>query len=148
MFSQTVEYALRAMVVLARQPDVPRTAQSIASHSQVPADYLIKVMGSLSRVGLVQAQRGRNGGFALARDPEAIRILDVVNAVDPLKRIRRCPLGLEEHRRSLCALHRKMDDAIEHVETVFATTTLADVLKPANRARMPLGGLCHVQAAT
>jgi Rrf2 family protein len=135
------------MVVLAREPDSPQTAQSIASRSQVPADYLIKVMGSLGRAGLVQAQRGRNGGFALKRSADAIRILDVVNAVDPLKRIRRCPLGLEEHRRALCALHRKMDDAIQHVENVFATTTLADVLAQPGRAKMPLGGLCHVQAA-
>lgn len=135
------------MVVLARDHESPQTAQSIASRSQVPADYLVKVMGSLGRAGLVQAQRGRNGGFLLARESKSIRILDVVNAVEPLKRIRGCPLGLEEHRRALCALHRKMDDAIRHVEDVFASTTLADVLSQPSRAKMPLGGLCHVQSA-
>lgn len=147
MFSQTVEYALRAMVVLAREPGQPLTAQGIACRSRVPADYLIKVMRALGRARLVHAQRGRNGGFLLARPANSIAILDVVSAVDPLRRIRHCPLGLAEHRRGLCALHRKMDEAIQHVENVFATTTLADVLAQPGRAKAPLGGLCHVQAA-
>ena len=53
MFSQTVEYALRAMVVLASRPRLPLTSYSIAVDSRVPPDYLIKVLQSLARSGFV-----------------------------------------------------------------------------------------------
>jgi Rrf2 family nitric oxide-sensitive transcriptional repressor len=128
MFSQTVEYALRAIVVLAVAPDTPQTAQSIAAKAKLPVDYLFKVMQSLGKAGLVNAQRGKHGGFMLARNPRDLTILDVVNAVDPLRRIHSCPLNLESHGTKLCALHHRLDSALAMVEQVFSSTTLSDVL--------------------
>ena len=128
MISQTVEYALRAMVVLAQNPDSPQTAQSIAATAKLPTDYLLKVMQALGRAGLVNAQRGKHGGFTLAREADAITILDVLNSVDPIQRIHRCPLGLKSHGTRLCALHRRLDSALALVEDAFSSTTLSDIL--------------------
>ena len=140
MLSQTAEYALRAMVVLASSAgDPPRTAQEIAARAKVPLDYLAKVMLALGRAGLVLSQRGRGGGFVLARAAEAMSVLDVVNAVDPLRRIKSCPLDLEEHAAELCPLHRKLDEAVCSVERAFASTSIAEVAG---------GTRFHVQAAT
>ncbi len=127
MFSQTVEYALRAMVVLAsRPPSRPLTTHSIAVDSRVPPDYLIKVLQSLARSGLVTSQRGKNGGHLLTRSSAEINILEIVNAVDPICRIRTCPLDL--HGENLCPLHRKMDDAMASTESAFRSTSLAELL--------------------
>ena len=101
MFSQTVEYALRAVVVLAMHPDSPRTAQQIADASKMPVDYLFKVLQLLGRAGLVTGQRGKHGGFTLARLPHDMTVLDVVNAVDPIKRLRTCPHGIPSHGTTL-----------------------------------------------
>jgi Rrf2 family protein len=128
MFSQTVEYALRAMVFLAGTPDEPKTTAQIAAVSKVPPAYLSKVMQQLAAGGLVRAQRGYGGGFTLLKSPSEITILEVVNAVDPLKRIRTCPLGLASHGTRLCPLHRRMDDALASVETAFGSTTLTEIL--------------------
>jgi Rrf2 family protein len=128
MLSQTAEYALRAIVYLSDQPDKPVTGQQLAKAAQVPAGYLLKVMQSLSRAGLVDAQRGKNGGFTLTAPPDRITILDVVNAVDPIRRIRSCPLGIPGHER-LCPLHRRLDDALQHVERAFAATRISDLLR-------------------
>jgi Rrf2 family protein len=87
MFSQTAEYALRAVVVLAGDPEKPWTAQEIAAHSLVPQDYLVKVLQALAKQGLVTAQRGRGGGYVLRRPPRGITVLDVINAVDTIRRI-------------------------------------------------------------
>jgi Rrf2 family nitric oxide-sensitive transcriptional repressor len=144
MFSQTVEYALRAMVVLASRPRSPLTTHAIALDSRVPPDYLIKVLQSLARAGLVTSQRGKNGGHLLTRPPEGINILEVVNAVDPICRIRTCPLDL--HGENLCPLHRKMDDALASTEAAFRSTNLAELLVGSVRDR-PLcleGEPCHV----
>jgi Rrf2 family protein len=147
MFSQTAEYALRAIVVLANEPGTPWTAQGISSKSLVPQDYLMKVLQALSRSGLVAAQRGRGGGFVLTRRPDEINVLEVITAVDPLRRIRHCPLGIKSHGANLCPLHRKLDDAIRSVEEAFASTTIGALLRDPSPIR-PLceeGTLCHVQ---
>ena len=128
MFSQTAEYALRAIVWLSHEPDTPLTGRHLASATRVPAGYLLKVMQSLARAGLVDAQRGKNGGFTLTTPPDRITVLDVINAVDPVRRIRTCPLGLKGHER-LCPLHRRLDDALDHVERAFAETRISDLLR-------------------
>lgn len=148
MFSQTAEYALRAVVVLARDYKRSWTTQEISAQSMVPPDYLLKVLQALARADLVTAQRGRGGGFCLRRPPSEISVLDVVGAVDPLRRIKTCPLGIEAHGTTLCALHRKLDDAIRLVEDAFSSTTIGDLLAEPGPVR-PLdgGALCHVQIA-
>jgi Rrf2 family protein len=128
MLSQTVDYALRAMVYLADQVPAPRTNEQIANVTLVPQAYLSKIMQSLSKTGLVRSQRGLHGGFALTKDADEITILDVVNAVEPLQRIRQCPLGLKTHGVQLCPLHRRLDHALATVEEAFGDTTLAEIL--------------------
>lgn len=141
-WSRTTEYALRAMVALAGRGRESITTAQIAGTARIPAGYLSKVLQTLGRADLVKAQRGLGGGFALARSPQAISVLQVVNAVDPLRRIRECPLGVAGHGRNLCALHRRMDDALATVERVFAETTLADLLRESGGSP-----LCDVAAS-
>lgn len=128
MISQTAEYALRAIVYLAMNPGNAFTTQQISLTTKVPAAYLSKVLQSLVRAGLVQSQRGLGGGFILTKAPERINILEVLDAVDPIQRIRRCPLGLKAHGTTLCALHKKLDDATAIIEKTFADTTIAEIL--------------------
>jgi Rrf2 family protein len=134
MISQTVEYALRAVVYLADQGEA-RTIQQIAEVTKVPAAYLSKVMQGLGRARLVQSQRGLHGGFTLVRPPEELTIWDVVEAVEPIQRIRTCPLGLEMHRLRLCPLHRRLDDALATIEKAFRDTTVAEVLAEPTSSR-------------
>jgi Rrf2 family nitric oxide-sensitive transcriptional repressor len=128
MLSKTAEYALRAMTCLAEQPSQLLTTQWIAETSQVPSDYLAKVLNSLAEADLVLSQRGRNGGFSLARPAEELTVLEIVNAVDPIRRIPYCPLGKVEHGEHLCPLHRELDNAYAVVERTFAARRLADLI--------------------
>lgn len=128
MFSQTVEYALRAVVHLAFESPGASTTARIAEATKVPKDYLAKILQGLSREGIVKTQRGVGGGVTLATSPEKLTILDVVNAVEPIGRIRTCPLGLRTHGVRLCPLHKRLDDALAQVEEAFRSTTLAEVL--------------------
>jgi len=128
VISQTVEYALRASVLLADDSAGARTVDEIAEVTRVPKAYLSKVMQSLQRAGLVTSQRGLHGGFRLAKRPEEISILEVVNAVEKLQRIRTCPLGLASHGVRLCPLHKRLDDAMAMVERAFESSTLAEVI--------------------
>lgn len=128
MFSQTVEYALRAVVHLADQSPSPQTTDQIAAATLVPKAYLSKVIQGLCRGEIVRSKRGVGGGVALIKSPSELTILDVVNAVEPIIRIRQCPLDLKSHGNRLCPLHRRMDNALAMVEAVFRKTTLAELL--------------------
>lgn len=128
MISQTAEYALRAVVLLGARPDVAMGTPEIARSAKVPPGYLSKVLQMLSRSGLVASAPGRGGGFRLTRPAGEITVLDVVEAVDPIKRITECPLGLAGHGRTLCPLHRHLDEAARLTQEAFAAATIADLL--------------------
>jgi Rrf2 family transcriptional regulator, nitric oxide-sensitive transcriptional repressor len=129
MFSKSVEYALRAVAHLAYEAPNPRTTEQIAAATCVDSvTYLSKVLQQLVRQGVVKSQRGIGGGITLAKPPADLTILEVVNAVEPIQRIKTCPLGLKSHGVRLCPLHRRMDDALASVEAVFGGTTLAEIL--------------------
>ncbi len=136
MISQTAEYALRAVVYLAEKPDVPQTTQQIAEVTRVPPGYLAKVMQTLGRSGIVRAQRGLHGGFTLTAAPEELTVLDVVQAVDPVRRIEHCPLGIPEHK-TLCPLHARLDDTAAMVEKALGDSTIAELLSDSKRGNMP-----------
>jgi Rrf2 family nitric oxide-sensitive transcriptional repressor len=128
MISQTTEYALRAIVCLAENPTQSQTRQQIADATQVPTDYLAKVLRSLGRAGLVLAGRGLHGGFTLAKPAREITVLEVVNVVDPIQRIHHCPLRLSAHAAQLCPLHRRLDDAMSGIEDAFRSTCIAELI--------------------
>ncbi len=128
MISQTAEYALRAVVFLASHDGRPMTASHIAEGTRVPASYLSKVLQALGRAEIVRSQRGLHGGFILARSPDRLNVLEVINAVDPFKRIRACPLGVRAHGERLCPLHRRLDEAIALVECTLRAYTIRDLL--------------------
>lgn len=82
--------------------------------------------------------------MTLTRPTDKVTILEVVNAVEPLQRIKTCPLGLESHGEHLCPLHRRLDNAMAMVEKAFKFTTLAEVLAEPSRSipLCPIPGPC------
>jgi Rrf2 family protein len=143
MFSQTSEYALRVIVYLAGCNGDPATNRVISSGTMVPQGYLAKVLQTLSRAGLVKSQRGLHGGTVLAKDPNLLTLFDVVQAVDPIRRIESCPLAVLAHGKQLCPLHTRLDQAIGGIETVLRTSTIADLMASKSR-HQPLP-LCEPQ---
>lgn len=134
MISLTMEYALRALAHMASQRGaMAMNSETLARATGVPKGYLSKIMRDLVLAELVHSQRGPNGGFTVARPPEEISVLEVVNAVDPIRRITKCPLGRPDHV-TLCPLHRRLDDAIALIEARFAQTTVAELLHGPNDA--------------
>jgi Rrf2 family transcriptional regulator, nitric oxide-sensitive transcriptional repressor len=118
------------------------TADHIARVTRVPPAYLHKILQALGRAGLVHSQRGLGGGFALTSLPADISVLTVVNAVDPVQRIRACPLGIEQHGVDLCPLHRRLDEALRMVESAFAGASIGELIEyPGSSSRCAaLGG--------
>jgi Rrf2 family protein len=129
MINQAGEYALRAVVHLARRDGLqPDSASDIAAATKVPQAYLQKILRTLTKQNILIAQRGMGGGFKLAKLSSAISVLEVLKACDSgPSRIERCPLGIAGHTQ-LCSLHRLIDQQTASVESTFATTSIADLI--------------------
>ncbi|MFN8176835.1 MAG: Rrf2 family transcriptional regulator [bacterium] len=132
MISQTAEYALRAAVFLAASGEIRRPAREISTATQIPGNYLAKILGALARAGIVEAQRGPHGGFVLARDPREVTVLELVCAVEPWRRTETCPLGRPEHAGRLCALHLMLSEAELRIEDALRACTLRQLVAPSN----------------
>lgn len=78
-------------------------------------------------------RRGIGGGVSLTRSLEEVTMLDVISAVDPIKRLTECPIGLAAHGVRLCPMHSRLDAALAGIENVFRQTTLAEVLADQSR---------------
>ena len=83
------DYALRAVLELAIADGGPLTREQIAQSQDIPNAFLQNILIELRRAEIVEAQRGRDGGFRLARPAATITVADVVRAVSgPLATIR------------------------------------------------------------
>lgn len=78
MISQTEEYALRAILSMARRPLKMHTISSLARDSGIPEGYLSKIMQTMRKGRLISSRRGKSGGFLLNHRPEDISLADVV----------------------------------------------------------------------
>jgi Rrf2 family protein len=81
--TRQADYAMRAVAYLAKIGEDQRAATSqIADDQKIPPSFLAKIVSQLSVAGLLQTSRGARGGVSLARSPEEISFLEVVEAID------------------------------------------------------------------
>lgn len=126
MFSQASEYALRALTELARYPvgEWVLTTQ-LAESLSLPVHYLAKVLQTLAKRGLLESQRGRMGGFRLAKLPDDITALDVVKALDDIRTLEACIMGEGEcSDETACPLHTLWMNLRQRFIEALETTTL------------------------
>ncbi len=82
-FSAKSEYGILALFELALHSDgSPLQAKAIAQSQHIPPRFLEQVLSSLRKAGLIESVRGAQGGYHLARPPEEIRIIDVLESID------------------------------------------------------------------
>ncbi len=94
LFSRACEYALQASLYLGTQASgKPIVQRQISNALHIPPHFLGKVLQSLSRSGLITSQKGKTGGFCLARSPGSIALLDIIEAVDGSGTLDGCLLG-------------------------------------------------------
>jgi Rrf2 family protein len=131
MLNQTAEYALRAVVTIAEQPDGrPIGAGKLASNLGIPQNYLSKTLHLLARAGVLDSTRGKFGGFQLARPAAKISLLDIVTQFDEILGRQACLMGravCSDH--SPCAAHARWKTVGEKMANFFRETTVADLMQ-------------------
>ncbi len=129
MLSKTAEYALRAMVAIARvKEDRPVLAREIARAGRIPDKYLSKVLGDLVHAHVLTSTRGIGGGFKLKRRPEKLRLIDILRHFDDIPSRGRCPLGHSKCTDDKpCGIHQQWKPLKEAYANLLEKTTLADI---------------------
>ena len=133
IITRATEYSIRAMLHLAaRYPAEVVSKQEICDAEGVTPAFLTKILQPLIRRGLVRSKRGVAGGFALARDPGTLTLLDVMRAVDEPLTLNLCLLeGHQCERECTCAVHRMWAEARQRIEQVFSSKSLRELAPPA-----------------
>jgi Rrf2 family protein len=130
-----VEWALHCCVVLSAAGGEPVTVARLAQLHDVSTTYLAKQMQALSRAGIVQSAQGHAGGYTLTRDPDAVTVLDVVEAIDGPQSTFVCteirqrgPLAAARDQCTApCAINRAMLAADRAWRTALKQVSIADL---------------------
>lgn len=129
IFNRSKQYALLAMIELGKAPpDSFVYCRKLAREIGMPAPYLSKLLLQLVNAGLVEAMRGRCGGYRLAQAPASINLRTVMNALDGGREERECLLGLREcGDANACALHCQWRPVKEQLLGLLSHQTLAEL---------------------
>lgn len=130
MISSTADYALRAVLVLARNADGrPVAADEIARATGAPRNYLAKTLNALAKAGIVNSARGPQGGFSLAIAADMLSLARVIDCFDEPRAHLRCLLGSAAcDPLHPCSAHEQWAAIRSARRTPLATTTIADLL--------------------
>ncbi|HUH97488.1 MAG TPA: Rrf2 family transcriptional regulator [Anaerolineales bacterium] len=131
--TRQADYAVRAVLYLARQPNAERAATStIAEEQRIPPSFLAKIISQLSIAGLLHTSRGARGGVTLAREASEITLLEVVEAIDGPIQLNEC-VG-EEGTCSFdgdCPLRSVWCEAQEELVARLKATNFSDLMTQA-----------------
>ena len=137
--SAKADYAVRALVELARSDGEPLTAERIASAQDIPRGFLLAILAELRRGDLVRSQRGQAGGWVLGRDAARISVADVIRAVEG----------------PLASVHGERPEAVRYAEAtaglqrvwIAVRASLREVLENVTVAHLATGRLPRQVAA-
>lgn len=129
--SKRADYVVRSALSLARayESGESRKIREVVAEMDVPATFASQILSDLVRAGLATSKAGKAGGYRLARRPEEVRLIDLVEAAEGPLRAERCALGDGPCRwGEVCPLHETWQEASAALREVLARTSLADVV--------------------
>lgn len=131
MWSQTCEYALRAVTYIAQHADEnPVLAKEIAAEMNIPHQYLQKVLRELVRNRVLSSTRGIGGGFQLIRGAKEVRLAQVIEPFDSSMNLETCPFGNPLcGQANPCPVHERWGVVVDSYKSFLETTTLADLVE-------------------
>ncbi len=129
LLTRDTDYAVRAVVSIARHRDGVVSAVDLVRELKIPRPFLRKILQALTRRGILRSRKGIGGGFELNRNPVAITLVDIME-------IFQAPLSLNEclfrkkacpHRKT-CALRKKIGKIERGVLSDLRSVVMGDLV--------------------
>ncbi|MCT4672962.1 MAG: RrF2 family transcriptional regulator [Prolixibacteraceae bacterium] len=144
MLSNTCKYAVRAVIYLASgfDGDHKYGIKKISEDLKIPSPFLGKILQKLVKSGVLNSNKGPNGGFCLAKDPNLITLFDVVNVIDGKAFFEQCLIcdmtcSEREENDDFCAIHLGFKEIRESITNLFKNKTIGELLDDANNDQTP-----------
>ncbi len=131
LFSRPCEYALQAVLYLAQKQEGEMTsAKELTSKLDIPYHFISKILQDLTYKKLLYSQTGPTGGFALAKSPKKILLLDIVEAIDGKDYKTKCVMGFPEcGGKNICAAHNKWVVIKENIHDMLVSKNIFEMTK-------------------
>jgi Rrf2 family protein len=143
LFSRSCQYAIQALVYLATQPAGRHVlCRDIADHLDIPQPYLSKIMQRYVQLGILRSSRGRNGGFMLARRPDSVTLMELIEIDEGEQVEKECLLGFKACAdETACAMHRRWRPVKERVLRLLAEQNIGALARRVSSGHSRLGSL-------
>lgn len=131
-FTRSTEYAIRALTYLAihQEGDQFHLAREMSEVLGIPAPFLGKILQPLVMRGILESQRGRNGGFRLCKEPEEVTLMHIADSQELVYEKRQCFLGQAEcSDERACPMHEYWKVASADFESRMNTTNLKGLVQ-------------------
>lgn len=132
MFSRSCQYALRAVIYLARHSETNKNTgvKEIADTLGIPQQFLAKILQQLSKQNLLSSIKGPNGGFFLSEENLNVTLLQVVECIDGPSILTSCVMGLPNcSTERPCPLHHHVYDWREGFREMLTNRRIKDFIK-------------------
>jgi Rrf2 family transcriptional regulator, iron-sulfur cluster assembly transcription factor len=135
MLSNSCRYAIRAVIYLANQPgSAGKTGiKKISSDLDLPTPFLAKILQQLSRQKILSSSKGPHGGFSMLKDPQKVKLIDIVNTIDGQDVFTNCVMhngscqaGNAEQKK--CPLHDDYENSRKELIKLFSNKTINDLI--------------------
>ena len=131
---RNTDYSIRALVYLALHSSVEIKAGEIAEKQEVPLEYLQKILQRLTRGGFILSHRGAYGGFSLAKEPEDINLLEIIETMQGKLVMNKCFLGKDGCPRApKCVLKDTWLQLEQRISGFLSQITLQDLVEQVRR---------------
>ncbi len=130
LLTKDTDYAVRAVVNLARKPEGYRSSREIAADEGIPLQFLRRILQKLTRAGLVTSREGVNGGVRLNADPARVRVSDIIKIFQGDIELSQCMFRKRLcTNRSTCVLRARIKVIEQMVSREFDKVTIATLLE-------------------
>lgn len=130
IFSRQCEYALQAVVYLAKKPNEEKTTlKEISSRLKIPHHFIGKILQDLTYKGLLTSLKGPTGGFGLARSAKNISLFNIVEAIDGTSLFNACVMGFSEcGGKNPCSVHNQWERQKDGIYKMLVNKSIYDMV--------------------
>lgn len=127
-FNKTTVYAFRILCFMAQEESKLYNADEIFKKIQIPYRYLRKLMTNLTKSDFIVSIQGKNGGYKISKNTEDIKLIDILNAVDPEYLSGKCFFGFDSCTlQTECIMHDQWNEIRTNINDILGRTSLSDI---------------------
>ncbi|MCX7770654.1 MAG: Rrf2 family transcriptional regulator [Proteobacteria bacterium] len=127
--TNAAEYAIRAVLKMAMEPDRVYTATELFVDIEAPQKFLSKILQKLAQKKILSSTRGIKGGFKIKKPIDTLTLFDIIEAIDGPMALNKCLLdGFDCSREKYCPVHLIWEEAQLQLKKILTQKSIKDIV--------------------